>query len=267
MTDLVHYRKDGALSIVTLADPKRHNTLTLELMQVLTKQLLKIAEARDTVVVIIEGDERVFSAGHHLGEIQNNDLQGVHKLFEQSYALKKTLRDMPQIVVAKIRGIAVAAGLELVAAADLAVAEEGSKFGTTGINWGLFCSTPSVFLSKNVLRKKAVEMLFTGRLFSAEEAFAMGLVNAVAPVGQLDDVTYELARSVARHHLEVVALGKKMFYEQWPLDDWKALSYATEVIIRNSKMPETIQGIQAFLDKKEPQWQDGVTRITGIHSK
>lgn len=260
MEEIVRYRKEGPLSIVTMADPKRHNTLTVELMKALEMRLQAIAEARDTVVVIIEGDERVFSAGHHLEEIQKSDLQGVYALFEQSFDLKKTLRDMPQVVIAKVKGLAVAAGLELVAASDLAVAEESARFGTTGIRWGLFCSTPSVFLSRNVPRKKAAEMLFTGRLFSAEEALAMGLVNAVAPLEKLDQVTRELAHHIARHSLEVVALGKKMFYEQWPLDDWKALTYATEVIVRNSKLPETVRGIQAFLDKKEPHWQDGIHR-------
>ncbi|MBT9281723.1 MAG: enoyl-CoA hydratase/isomerase family protein [Hydrogenibacillus schlegelii] len=260
MAALVHVEKKGPLARVRMDDAGRHNTLTVEMMTELKARLEAIAAARETVVVILEGRENVFSAGHHLGEIQERDLHGVHALFELGYALKRVIREMPQVVLAKVRGLAVAAGLELVAASDLAVAAETARFGTTGIRWGLFCSTPGVFLSRNVPRKKAAEMLFTGRLYSAEEAKAMGLVNEVAPDERLDAVAEELALQVAAHSLDVVELGKRLFYRQYPLDEWTALAYATEVIVRNSKHPDAVAGIQAFLDKRTPAWQDGIER-------
>lgn len=260
MKDLILYERRGPVGWLTLNDPDRHNTLTVDLMEALETKLRAIASARDVAVVVLQGIPKVFSSGHNLREIQERDLQDVYALFEKSYRLKRTIREMPQVIIAKVQGIAVAAGLELVAVADLAVAAESARFGTTGIRWGLFCSTPGVFLSRNVPRKKAAELLFTGRLVSAKEAEAMGLVNRVVPDDELDSATEALALEIAAHSLNVIEIGKRLFYQQLPLDDWSALAYATEVIVRNSKHPDALHGIQAFIEKQVPRWQDGVAR-------
>ncbi|MBE3595539.1 MAG: enoyl-CoA hydratase/isomerase family protein [Hydrogenibacillus sp.] len=260
MSERIQYETRGPIGWLTLSDPDRHNTLTADIMDALTTKLRDIAEARSVAVVVLQGLANVFSSGHNLREIQERDLHGVHALFEQSYRLKRTMREMPQVIIAKVQGIAVAAGLELVAAADLAVAAESARFGTTGIRWGLFCSTPGVFLSRNVPRKKAAELLFTGRLYSAKEAEAMGLVNLAVPDDQLDQATESLAREIAAHSLNVIEIGKRLFYEQLPQDDWSALALATEVIVRNSKHPDAMHGIQSFLEKRPPRWEDGIER-------
>lgn len=260
MNDLILYERRGPVGWLTLKDPDRHNTLTVDLMEALEATLRAIADAREVAVVVLQGLPNVFSSGHNMREIQERDLQEVYALFEQSYRLKRTIRELPQVVIAKVQGIAVAAGLELVAVADLAVAAESARFGTTGIRWGLFCSTPGVFLSRNVPRKKAAELLFTGRLVSAKEAEAMGLVNRVVPDDELDAATEALALEIAAHSLNVIEIGKRLFYQQLPLEDWTALAFATEVIVRNSKHPDGIHGIQSFIEKRAPRWQDGVTR-------
>ncbi|WP_256205500.1 enoyl-CoA hydratase-related protein [Calditerricola satsumensis] len=140
MKDLILYDCRGPVGWLTLNDPDRHNTLTVDLMEALETKLRAIASARDVAVVVLQGIPKVFSSGHNLREIQERDLQDVYALFEQSYRLKRTIREMPQVIIAKVQGIAVAAGLELVAVADLAVAAESARFGTTGIRWGLFAA-------------------------------------------------------------------------------------------------------------------------------
>lgn len=258
--DIVLHEKHGPIGMVTLNYGRAYNTLTLEMMEALEATLKDIASRREVAVVILQGNEKTFSSGHNLREIQGLDLQGVYDLFQRSFQLKRTIREMPQVVIAKVRGLAVAAGLELVAVSDLAVAAESARFGTTGINWGLFCSTPAVFLSRNVGRKKAAEMLFTGNLYSAREAEAMGLVNRVVPDDALDEATEALAREIAKQSLDVIALGKRMFYQQLQMHDFEALAYATEVIVRNSKHPDAVSGIQAFCEKRKPVWHDGLQR-------
>lgn len=260
MEGIVLYEKRGPIGTVTLNYGHAYNTLTLESMEALEATLKEIAARREVAVVILQGNEKTFSSGHNFREIQELDLQGVYDLFQRSFRLKQTIREMPQVVVAKVRGIAVAAGLELVAVADLAVAAESARFGTPGINWGLFCSTPAVFLSRNVGRKKAAEMLFTGNLYSAREAEGMGLVNRVVPDEALDEATEALAQAIARHSLDVIAIGKRMFYQQLQMQDFEALAYATEVIVRNSKHPDAVSGIQAFCEKRTPVWHDGIER-------
>jgi enoyl-CoA hydratase/carnithine racemase len=260
LSQVILYERRGPVGWVTLNNVNENLTLTLKAMKDMEKQLKTIANTREVAVVVLQGAPNIFCLGHHFQEIQESDTETVHALFEQSFRVKQLIRDLPQVVIAKVQGVAVAAGLELVAVSDLAVASERAQFGATGINWGLFCSTPAVFLSRNISRKKAAEMLFTGKLLTAREAEAMELVNRVVPDDQLDKETEKLANEVAKHSLQVIELGKRLFYRQLQMDDWSALHYATEVIVRNSKHRETIKGISAFLEKKEPTWDDGVSR-------
>jgi len=150
----------------------------------------------------------------------------------------------------------VAAGCQLVAICDMAVAGEDARFATPGINSGLFCSTPAVFLSRNIGRKKAAELLFTGNFMSAKEALETGLVNKVVPTDDLDAETENLAKDVVKQSLDVIEIGKRMFYQQLNMEDFQALHYATEVIAMNSKHPDAVEGIRAFFEKRQPVWKD-----------
>lgn len=182
----------------------------------------------------------------------------VLNLFQNCQLLMRTIREIPQIVIAKVHGVAVAAGCQLVAICDMAVASENARFGTPGINSGLFCSTPAVFLSRNIGRKKAAELLFTGNLISAKEALEHGLVNKVVPFNNLDEVTEQLAKDVSKQSLNIIELGKREFYQQMNMEDFQALNYATEVISLNSQHSDAVEGIRAFFEKRQPVWNDSL---------
>ncbi len=156
----------------------------------------------------------------------------------------------------QVHGIATAAGCQLVAACDLAVASDDALFGTPGMKIGLFCSAPAVFLSRSIGRKKALEMLFTAEFMPAAEALIHGLVNKTVPADQLDDATYTMAATIAQYSKSCLAIGKRMFYEQINMDDFKALNYANEVMVLNSTTKDCEEGIQAFLEKRKPVWID-----------
>lgn len=254
--ELLSFTLKEDIAVVTLNNLKQHNALSLQLLNELDSLLKDIAGKREAKVVIIEGSEKVFSSGHNLHEVEGKTEQEVLNLFQNCQILMRTIREIPQIVIAKVRGVAVAAGCQLVAICDMAVASSDSRFGVPGINSGLFCSTPAVFLSRNIGRKKAAEMLFTGNLFSAEEALENGLVNKVVPLSELDEVTEQLAKDVAKQSLNVIAIGKREFYQQLNMDDFQALNYATEVITLNSQHPDAAEGIRAFFEKRQPVWND-----------
>lgn len=249
-------QQENEIAYVTLENYKEFNALSFALLQELKQLLTGIGSKRDVKVVIIEGSKKAFSAGHSLKEIQTRSDQEVHAIFLECEELMKTIRSIPQIVISKVEGVAVAAGTQLVAISDLAVASEVARFGTPGINSGLFCSTPGVFLSRNIGRKKAAELLFTGNLISAREALDYGLVNKVAPVSELDEVTDQLAKDITKQSLNIIEIGKRQFYQQLNMDDFQALNYATEVISSNSQHPDAKEGIQAFFDKRAPVWQE-----------
>jgi enoyl-CoA hydratase/carnithine racemase len=253
--EFLSIKKGEEIAHVTLENPKEFNSLSLRLLQELNSSLQEISKERDCKVVVIEGSPKAFCAGHSLREIEGNNELGVAEVFQTCQQVMRTIREIPQIVISKIRGVAVAAGCQLVAASDLAVASEEARFGVPGINSGLFCSTPAVFLSRNIGRKKAVELLFTGNLMSAQEALKNGLVNHVVPVDQLDEITERLAKDITKQSLNIIEIGKRQFYQQLHMEDFQALNYATEVIVRNSKHPDAIEGIRSFFEKRPPAWR------------
>jgi enoyl-CoA hydratase/carnithine racemase len=254
--EFLSFRQTEDIAYVTLQNPKEFNTLTMKLLQELDVLLKEIGAKREVKVVVIEGSDKVFCAGHSLREIESKTENEVLKLFQTCQQVMRTMRDIPQLVISKVRKAAVAAGCQLVAASDMAIASDEAKFATPGINSGLFCSTPAVFLSRNIGRKKAVELLFTGNFMSAEEALQHGLVNKVVPLELLDEETEKLAKDVTKQSLNIIELGKRQFYQQINMEDFQALNYATEVISLNSKHPDAQEGIRAFLEKRRPVWND-----------
>lgn len=223
-------------------------------MSELITALQQIAENERVAVVIIEAEGPVFSSGHDLTEMIGRDLPAYRAIFERCTALMTGIHRLPQPVIAQVRGLATAAGCQLVAACDLVVASENARFATPGVKIGLFCSTPMVELSRAIGRKRALEMLLTGRAIDAATARDWGLVNRVVPDDQLAGATRELAAEIAQASSLVTALGKKTFYEQIDLDQPRAYSYATEVMSQNALAPEAQEGISAFLDKRKPNW-------------
>ncbi|MDQ0215119.1 enoyl-CoA hydratase/carnithine racemase [Oikeobacillus pervagus] len=252
--EFLSWRSKDEIAYIRLENPQEFNTLTLQLLEEMEDLLKDIAEKREAKVVVMEGSNRVFCAGHSLREIEAKTEQEVLTLFQTCQRVMKTMREIPQLIISKVEKAAVAAGCQLVAASDLAVASDQAKFATPGINSGLFCSTPAVFLSRNIGRKKAVELLFTGNFMSAQEALQYGLVNKVVPLEVLDEETDQLARAVTKQSLNIIELGKRQFYQQIQMEDFQALNYATEVISLNSKHPDAKEGIRSFFEKRPPVW-------------
>ena len=242
------------LATLRLNRPTRRNALSTALMSELITALQQIAEDERVAVVIIEAEGPVFSSGHDLTEMIGRDLPAYRAIFERCTALMTGIHRLPQPVIAQVRGLATAAGCQLVAACDLVVASESARFATPGVKIGLFCSTPMVELSRAIGRKRALEMLLTGRAIDAATARDWGLVNRVVPDDQLAGATRELAAEIAQASSLVTALGKKTFYEQIDLDQPRAYSYATEVMSQNALAADAQEGISAFLDKRKPNW-------------
>lgn len=256
MLEFLSFRQTEDIAYITLDNQLEYNTLTMRLLQELDALLKEIATKREVKVVVIEGSAKVFSAGHSLKEIESKTENEVLQLFQTCQLAMRTMREIPQLVISKVHKAAVAAGCQLVAASDMAVASDEAKFATPGINSGLFCSTPAVYLSRNIGRKKSVELLFTGNFMSAEEALQHGLVNKVVPAEILDEETEKLAKAVTKQSLNIIELGKRQFYQQINMEDFQALNYATEVIALNSKHPDAKEGIRAFFEKRPPVWND-----------
>ncbi len=254
---LIYEEKDnGKIGIVSLNRPEKRNALSEGLLQELTSVLSSIAKENKVSVVIINGIGKVFSAGHDLMEVHEFDPQQKIALFRTCFLTMRTIREMPQAVIAQVHGIATAAGCQLVAACDLAVAADDTLFGTPGMKIGLFCSAPAVFLSRNIGRKKALEMLFTADFMPASDALIHGLVNKIVPPEQLEEATYTMAETIAQYSKSCLAIGKRMFYEQINMEDFTALNYANEVMALNSTTKDCEEGIQAFLEKRQPDWID-----------
>jgi len=250
----VLFEEREKVGIISLNRPDTRNALSSSLLNELTELLNKIASEKRTHVVIIKGIGRIFSSGHDLKEVFGSSPQEALDLLKTCLLTMRAMREMPQPIIAQVHGVATAAGCQLVAACDLAVAASDAFFGTPGVKIGLFCSTPAVFLSRNIGRKKAMEMLLTGEFLTAQDAMAYGLVNQVVPPGQLEKVTFSLASNIARYSLTAIGIGKKAFYEQINMEDFQALSYASQVIALNSTTADAREGIGAFIEKREPVW-------------
>ena len=251
----------NAVAHLTLNTPEKLNALSDEMLAALKNQFDEIKETPAIRAVVIKGAGKAFCAGHDLKQMtagrQSDDGGKAYfkDLFDRCATMMMSVQQLPQPVIAQVHGIATAAGCQLVASCDMAVAAEGTRFGVNGVNIGLFCSTPMVALSRNVPRKQAFEMLSTGQFIQAEKAEAIGLINKVVPHEELEDATSELAEMVAGKLSAAVKIGKQAFYEQiqMPLSD--AYSYTGDVMVENMLYRDTEEGIAAFLEKRPPNWQ------------
>jgi enoyl-CoA hydratase/carnithine racemase len=244
----------GAAARVTLARPDKRNALSLELMGELIDVLEQLGGRRGVRVIVIEATGVAFSAGHDLGEMVGRELPFYQHVFDRCTELMETIHRVPQPVIAKVHGIATAAGCQLVAACDLAVAAQDARFATPGVKIGLFCSTPMVPLSRAIGRKRALEMLLTGEPISAATALEWGLVNRVVPASELDGAVDELVAAISRSSPLTVSIGKEAFYEQVELDEHRAYDLTKSVMTMNSMAADAQEGICAFLEKRPPTW-------------
>jgi enoyl-CoA hydratase/carnithine racemase len=251
---LLREQQDGVATL-TLNRPEQFNALSGELLRRLQDTLDDIARDTSVRVVVIAARGRGFCAGHDLKEIDSLGTQArIEALFTQCSKVMTTLVAMPQPVIAKVHATATAAGCQLVAQCDLAVSADSARFAVSGVNFGLFCSTPSVALARNLGRKQAMEMLLTGEFIDAATAKAYGLVNRVVPAAELDAEVDRLAAVIAAKPQGAVAAGKRLFYQQLEMGLAPAYALASEVIACNAAGPEGREGITAFLEKRKPGW-------------
>ena len=247
--------QEGPTAILTLNRPERRNALSLGLMTEAIACLEEIGRNRETRAVILAAAGKVYSSGHDLSEMTGRDINEYREIFDVCTELMEKIQSIPQPVIAEVQGVATAAGCQLVASCDLAVAAEEARFATPGVKIGLFCTTPMVALTRAIGRKRAVEMLLTGEFVDARTAAEWGLVNHVVPAAQLQAESRKLAVKVAEASSLVVALGKQAFYTQIDLDQPKAYAYAKEVMSMNALAADAQEGIGAFLGKRAPCWK------------
>ncbi|WP_193371254.1 enoyl-CoA hydratase [Pelagibius marinus] len=251
-------REDSeGIARLTLNRPRQYNALSADLMSALQAALDEIAEDNQVRAVIIEGAGRGFCAGHDLKELRgrSGDREFYQAIFRQCSQLMVSITGLPQPVIAKVHGIATAAGCQLVATCDLAVADDAAHFGTPGVNIGLFCSTPMVALSRAVPRKQAMEMLLTGDTIAAAEAVNLGLINRAVPAETLEEATLELTRKVVSKSPLTLKIGKEAFYRQIEYGLVEAYAYTAQVMTTNMLARDAEEGIDAFIEKRKPQWE------------
>jgi len=259
---LVLSSRDGHVLTLTLNRANARNALSTGLMGALQFALDDAAKDKDSRVIVLAAKGPAFSSGHDLKEMTAQRMQpdkgraAFAAVFAQCSKLMQTIVRHPKPIVAQVQGIATAAGCQLVASCDLAVASSEAKFATPGVNIGLFCSTPMVALSRNVSRKHAMEMLLTGEMVSASQAFHMGLVNRVVAVAELEAETVKLARLIASKPRATVKIGKEAFYNQLDMGLSHAYDYASKVMTENMLAAEAVEGIGAFVERREPKWPD-----------
>jgi len=260
MNELVSLEKRGFVARLTLNAPGSLNALSDAMLAALKGRFLELAQDRSVKVVVLKGAGKVFCAGHDLKEMQagraapDKGRAYFADLFARCAEVMQMIPALPQPVIAEVHGIATAAGCQLVASCDLVVAAEGTRFGVNGVNIGLFCSTPMVALSRVVPRKVAFEMLTTGEFITAERAREVGLVNRVVPFGELETATMALADTIAAKLGVALKIGKRAFYEQIEMDMAEAYAHAGAVMVENMLERDTAEGVQAFLEKRKPDW-------------
>jgi enoyl-CoA hydratase/carnithine racemase len=248
---------NAGVATLTMNRPDQFNALSEELLAEFQQALDAIAADPAVRVVVIAGAGKAFCAGHDLKQMRaNHGKEYMQRLFRQCGRLMTTISSIPQPVVARVHGIATAAGCQLVASCDLAVAAEGARFAVSGINVGLFCSTPAVALSRNMGRKQALEMLLTGEFIDAGDAQRRGLVNRVVPAEQLDAEVRKLTDSICGKSAAAVRLGKQLFYKQLEMGLEGAYQVASETMACNMMFEDAGAGIDAFMAKRKPEWQD-----------
>lgn len=251
----IKFQVEEGIGFITLNRPEKRNALSMNLMAEMVDLLKSIKKNAGVKVVIIKAEGPVFSSGHDLSEMLGRDAVTYRSIFDVCTEMMQAIRNLPQPVIAQVQGMAMAAGCQLVATCDLAVAEQGARFATPGVRIGLFCHTPQVPVSRAVGRKRALEMLFTGRPISAEEAERYGLVNKVVPAERLAEETLGLAKHIAQASPLTLALGKQSFYSQIELEEEQAYRYAKEMMSLNAMTEDAQEGISAFLQKRSPQWK------------
>lgn len=254
-TDMVLVERHGPFATVTMNRPARRNALSLEHMRELTAAFRQVG-ASDARGVILAGNGPVFSAGHDFADMVGADLVAMRQLLWTCADLMATMQALAQPVVARVHGLATAAGCQLVASADLAVAANGAGFATPGGKGGWFCHTPLVAVSRAVGRKQAMELALTGDTIDADTALQWGLVNRVVPAEQLDEATLDLLTRATRGSAMSKAVGKQAFYEQLGMDQRQAYAYAVEVMAATSQTADAQEGMASFLEKRPAKWLD-----------
>jgi len=257
MNDFVLFEKEPPVGWLTLNRPETRNALSLEMIHSIRNAFERVAGDSEISILIIRANGAVFSAGHDIREMnrKRESLDELREIFTACNKMMLKIHDLPQPVIAQVHGIATAAGCQLVAACDLAVAETGARFATPGVKIGVFCTTPMIPLVRLIGRRRAMDMLLSGRFISAEEALQFGLVNKLAPPERLAEETRKWALELAQASQFVLALGKKAFYSQVDLDERSAYEYAKEVIAMNCTAEDASEGMSAFIEKRKPAWK------------
>lgn len=246
---------EGALSTITLNSPKNANALSIIMISEIIAALTTVAKDPTVKVIVFKAAGKHFCAGHNLTEMIDKGMTDSQFIFDQCTAMMNLVHEVPQPVIAQVHGVATAAGCQLVATCDLAIADETARFGTPGVRIGLFCTTPMIALSRAVGRKRALEMLLTGRLISAQEAMDWGLVNKVVPEAELDTTTADLALTIADASPLVLGIGKRTFYAQIEQDERRAYELAKNTMTMSLMAEDAQNGIKAFLSKTKPVWK------------
>ena len=247
-------QRTGDFATVTMNRPQRRNALSLEHMRELITAFRDLGQS-DALGIVLAGNGPVFSAGHDFAAVAGADLSEVRALLLTCTELMTLMQQVPQPVVARVHGLATAAGCQLVATADLAVASEDAGFAAPGGKGGWFCHTPMVAIARNVGRKRAMELALSGDVIDASTALDWGLVNRVVPADRLDDAVLDLLERTTRGSAESKGIGKQALYAQIDLDQHKAYAYAVEVMAATSQLPDAQEGIRAFLEKRAPRWR------------
>ena len=261
---LLHEQQSGIVTL-TLNRPKQYNALSEEMLSALQEALDDLTRDQSARVVVIAANGKAFSAGHDLREMRSKtDERYFRELFAQCGRMMLSVNRLPQPVIARVQGIATAAGCQLVAACDLAVAVEEARFATSGITLGLFCAPPAVPVSRNLARKNAFEMLFTGDFIDATTALDWGLINRVVPAEQLEATVLEIAEKLAAKPPETVRLGKAMFYKQLEMPLSEAYSFAGDRMACNLMYDAALEGVDAFLEKRPPRWSSSEKNLTRL---
>ncbi|WP_151447400.1 enoyl-CoA hydratase [Lacisediminimonas profundi] len=253
--DLVLRSDSQGVVTLKLNRGERFNPLSSEMIAALQREFDRLMSDQSARVVVLAAEGRAFSAGHDLREMRANPDQDYYrKLFDQCSKIMLTMQKLPQPVIARVHGMATAAGCQLVATCDLAIASDDARFAVSGVNLGLFCSTPAVALSRNVHRKQAMEMLLTGDFIDAETAMRFGLVNRVVPSALLDAEIASLASGICAKPMVSVKMGKQLFYRQLEMGTAAAYQLAAQTMACNMMDASALEGVQAFLEKRTPDW-------------
>ncbi len=247
--------REGGIVVLRLNRPTRRNALSLNLLRELSAALRETGADESARVVILASTGRVFSSGHDLSELVGRTVEQYREIFDACSETMARIQRIPQPVIAEVQGLATAAGCQLVASCDLAIASEQAGFATPGVKIGLFCTTPMVPLTRTIGRKRAMEMLLTGRVVDAQTAADWGLVNRVVPAGSLEAETRALAQAIAKDISFAVGAGKQAFYAQADMEQDRADAYAKEVMTTNAMAADAQEGIRAFLEKRTPAWK------------